>query len=235
MKNIAVILAAGKGSRIGDTTPKQYMQVAGKMIIEHSIEAFETHPDIDEICIVVAAEYRDKIEALCRDNGYRKVGKIVEGGAERYASSLNAIRAYDGCDGQECNLIFHDAARPLVSCRVISEVVNALETNEAADVAVSATDTILIASPDGTIASIPLRATLWNSQTPQAFRLSLIRRAYEQGMADPAFATTDDCGVVVRYCPETPIKIVEGDTFNIKLTYKDDLPQLERLFALHRS
>lgn len=229
MKNIAVILAAGKGTRFGESTPKQYLEVAGKTVLEHSIEAFERHPDIHEICVVVAPDCTEMVAALCHANGYRKTGKIIDGGAERYESSVAAIRAYDS--EVDCNLIFHDAARPCVGAGVISNVIDALKDAEAVTAAVATTDTILEASDDGVVESIPRRSRLRNVQTPQGFRLSAIRRAYEAGLADPAFVTTDDCGVVARYCPDVRIKVVEGDRNNIKLTYSEDLKTIERLLS----
>ena len=133
--------------------------------------------------------------------------------------------------GDECNLIFHDAARPCVGADVISNVVGALAEFSAATAAVATTDTILEATDNGVVASIPSRARLRNVQTPQGFRLSVIRRAYEAGLADPEFVTTDDCGVVARYCPDVPIRIVNGNRNNIKLTYSEDLRTIERLLS----
>lgn len=229
MKNIAVILAAGKGTRLGEPLPKQYLKVAGKTVLEHSIEAFERHPAIQEICVVVAPDRTEMVESICRINGYEKVSKIIAGGSERYESSVAAIRAY--ASAGDCNLIFHDAARPCVSERVITNVVDALAEFCAATAAVATTDTILEASDDGVVASIPPRSRLRNVQTPQGFRLATIRRAYEAGLTDPGFVTTDDCGVVARYCPDVPIRIVDGDRNNIKLTYSEDLRTIQRLLT----
>lgn len=230
MKNIAVILAGGKGTRLGEPTPKQFLKVAGKKVIEHTIGVFENHPAIDEICVVVAEDYIRDLDTICIENAFRKVKKVLNGGSERFESSISAINAYSNLG--ECNLIFHDAVRPLVNARIITDVVEALQTYEAVDVAVTTTDTILVAADNNTIASIPPRTRLRNGQTPQAFRLSVIRRAYEIGLGDPAFTTTDDCGVVVRYCPDVPVKIVRGEQFNMKLTYKEDLFLLDKLFQL---
>lgn len=230
MKNIAVILAGGKGTRLGEHIPKQFLKIAGKKVIEHTISVFENHPAIDEICVVVAQDYIRDIESICLENGFRKLRKILNGGSKRYESSLSAISAYASLG--ECNLIFHDAVRPLVNSRIISDVIRTLKDYVAVDVAVPTTDTILVSSVADTIESIPNRATLRNGQTPQAFRLSVIREAYRRGLADPKFTTTDDCGVVVKYCPDVEVKIVKGEQFNMKLTYKEDLFLLDKLFQL---
>lgn len=229
MRNIAVILAGGSGTRLGGDIPKQYLEVGGKSIIEHTIDVFEQNAHIDEIAVVCHPDYAPRIEQVCAANGYRKVGRILHGGKERYHSSLAAIEAY----GDDCNLLLHDAVRPLVTHRVIDDCIEALRHHEAVDVAVPTTDTIV--HTDGQrITAIPPRAELRNSQTPQCFRRRLICEAYERALQDPDFQTTDDCGVVFRYMPHVPIYIVGGEVFNLKVTYREDLPTVERLLAVVR-
>ena len=229
--NIAVILAGGVGSRLGLSTPKQFFKVAGKMVIEHTIDTFEKNAHIDEIAIVSNPFYMADIENMVLRNGWKKVKRILKGGKERYDSSLSAIRAYSGRD---VNLVFHDAVRPLVSQRIIDDVAAALVEHEAIDVVLPAVDTIIEAE-DGHIASIPDRSRLMRGQTPQAFRLSVIERAYEKALTDPAFKVTDDCGVVVRYLPEVAVHLVAGEESNMKLTYKEDTYLLDKFFQLRRS
>lgn len=229
--NIAVILAGGVGSRLGLGTPKQFFKVAGKMVIEHTIDTFEKNAHIDEIAIVSNPFYMADIENMVLRNGWKKVKRILKGGKERYDSSLSAIRAYSGRD---VNLVFHDAVRPLVSQRIIDDVAAALVEHEAIDVVLPAVDTIIEAE-DGHIASIPDRSRLMRGQTPQAFRLSVIERAYEKALTDPAFKVTDDCGVVVRYLPEVAVHLVAGEESNMKLTYKEDTYLLDKFFQLRRS
>lgn len=232
--NIAVILAGGSGQRFGTALPKQFLPLAGKTVIEHSIEAFERCAAIDEIAVVMNADYLPMMQEIIDRNGWLKVRKLLSGGAERHFSTLSAINAYEG--SSDINLIFHDAARPAVSQRIINEVVEALQSHDAVAVAVPATDTVFEVSEEGGyITGIPSRQRLRCAQTPQAFRSAVIREAYRKALQDSQFTSTDDCGVLHKYCPEVPIFIVPGDTSNIKLTYPEDTVILERHFANHHS
>lgn len=232
IRNIAIVLAGGVGSRLGLSTPKQFFKVAGKMVIEHTLDTFEHNTHIDEIVIVSNPVYVSDVENIVLRNGWKKVKKILKGGKERYDSSLSAIHAYEG--SEEVNLIFHDAVRPLVSQRIIDDVCEALKQYEAIDVTVPAVDTIIEAEGDH-IASIPDRSRLQRGQTPQAFRLSVIAEAYKRALNDPNFKVTDDCGVVVKYMPEVPVHLVAGEESNMKLTYKEDTFLLDKLFQLRGS
>lgn len=228
--NIAVILAGGVGSRLGLSTPKQFFKVAGKMVIEHTIDVFETHPLIDEIVVVSNSFYISEVEDIVLRNGWRKVKKILKGGKERYESSLAAIQAYSD---PEINVIFHDAVRPLVSRRIIDDVIRAMSSYDAVDVALPAVDTIIQVEEE-MIEDIPDRSRLQRGQTPQAFKLGVIRRAYEIALKDNSFKVTDDCGVVKKYLPEIPIYVVKGEESNMKLTYKEDIYLLDKFFQLRK-
>ena len=227
--NIAVILAGGSGSRLGNDVPKQFLKVAGKQVIEHTIDVFENCAEIDEICIVSKPDYIANVEELVVKNQYKKVKKILHGGKERYDSSLAAIHAYTDDDA---NLLFHDAVRPLVNDRIIHDCIEALQHYNAVDVAAKTTDTIISVNPNECIDFIPNRAFLRNGQTPQCFKRGVIKRAYEIALADPNFVTTDDCGTVRRYLPNEPIYVVAGENSNMKLTYLEDLFLLDKLFQL---
>lgn len=232
MRNVAVILAGGVGTRMGGTMPKQFFKVSGKTVLEHTISVFDNHPLIDEIAIVVHPNYLEKVEELCCINNFKKVGRILQGGSERYYSSLSAINAYASTEN-DINLIFHDSVRPLVTKRIISDCITMLGKYGAVDVAIPATDTIIKMNLNThEIEDIPNRQFLYNGQTPQAFKLSVIREAYKRALVDPNFKTTDDCGVVLKYMPDIPIGVVPGEKFNMKLTHKEDLFLLDKLFQL---
>lgn len=227
-RNIAIILAGGVGSRLGMSTPKQFFKVAGKMVVEHTIDVFERNQHIDEIAIVSNPALVADFENIVLRNKWRKVKKILKGGAERYYSSLSAITAYQN---EDANLIFHDAVRPLVSQRIIDDVVKALDTHRAVNVAVPSADTIIEVDGDF-ITNIPDRSRLRRGQTPQAFDRQLISDAYDKALKDPNFRTTDDCGVVRTYMPEEPIFVVRGEESNMKLTYREDTYMMDKLFQL---
>lgn len=227
-KNIAVILAGGKGVRLGGEKPKQFLKIAGKKVMEHTLAVFQEHPQIDEIAVISNADYIRDVEEISVTNVFSKVRRILSGGEERYHSSLAAIKAYEG---EDVNLIFHDAVRPLVSQRIISDCIAALESYNAVDVAVKTTDTIISVS-NKLITNIPDRNSLYNGQTPQAFKLQTIQVAYETALKDPGFKATDDCGVVKKYLPEEQIFVVEGEQYNMKLTYKEDIFLLDKIFQL---
>ena len=221
------------GSRMGGGMPKQLLSLAdGQTILEHSVAAFEQAECIDEIGIVMHPDYIARAEEMLLRNGWQKVAFIIGGGKERRESSINAVRKIEQqmeklaegatiC-GQSVNVLLHDAARPFVSQRIISDVCEALAQHEAVTVAIPATDTMYTIDGDF-VQDIPARSTLMCAQTPQAFRLDVIARAYALAQQDPTGQSTDDCGVVRRYLPDTPIYIVPGDSANRKITYREDI------------
>jgi ribitol-5-phosphate 2-dehydrogenase (NADP+) / D-ribitol-5-phosphate cytidylyltransferase len=226
MRTVAVVLAGGTGQRFGGDRPKQLHVLAGRTLLEHSVAAFERAPRVDTIMIVMPAGLAGEASEQFTGTG-SKVATVIEGGATRTDSTRCAIAAL-GDD--ECNVLFHDAARPLVDQRIIADCVSALGTDRAIGVAVPSSDTIVEVT-DGVVTGMPRRETLARCQTPQGFRLSVIRRAYELADADPAFErqATDDCGIVLRYLPDVPVRLVPGSERNIKITYPHDLDVAETL------
>jgi 2-C-methyl-D-erythritol 4-phosphate cytidylyltransferase len=243
VKNIAVILAGGTGSRMGALVPKQFLELQGRKVLERTVDAFDSHPLIDEVAVVTHPDWRAETEALVARNHWKKLHRVIDGGSERYLSSLNAIMAFiDYPD--DTNLLLHDAARPFVSAEIIDRVVAALEHSQAVGVAIPSTDTVWEVHPDISgemkvgsgkfeipryVVRIPERKLMWRAQTPQAFRLPLIRDAYQRALQDPMFQATDDCGVVRKYMPGTKITVVQGDERNLKVTTQQDIATLEQM------
>lgn len=234
MKNVAIILAGGKGTRLGLDRPKQFLKIAGKTILEHTVEVFQKNRNIHEIAIVMSESYIVETEELILKNKWSKVRHVLLGGEERFQSSLSAITAYEKAAAvEDINLVFHDAARPLVTNHIIDNTIDALKTYEAVDVAIPAVDTIIEVEKDKPfIQCIPDRSLLRQGQTPQGFRYDTIRKAYALALADPDFKATDDCGVVLTYLPDTKIYVVEGEVRNTKLTHPVDIHLLDKLFQI---
>ena len=228
MTNVAVILAGGMGTRVGGNTPKQLIPLSdGRSVLEHSVDAFEAASCIDEIVIVMHPEWIKEAEELCRRNTWQKVRQIIAGGSERWESSWHAIQAFSG-QLSDISLWLHDAARPFVSQRILSDVAEALETHAAVTVAVPVTDTLYKVRRDdarGTkeVETIPSRADFMRAQTPQAFHLDVLKEAFERALAQGQVAVTDDVGIVQAYMPEQSIFIVSGEEANRKITYAEDL------------
>ena len=227
MYNIAIILAGGIGSRVGGRTPKQLLPLEdGRSVLEHTIDAFETAPSIDEIAVVMHPDHINTLQKLCQNNPWQKLKKVIPGGAERWESSYNAIKEY--ADQRNVSLWLHDAARPFVSQTIIANIADALQTHDAVTVAVPVTDTVYIVDKNdkcqmSNVKSIPDRATVMRAQTPQAFHLNTIQKAYEKAIALGNIIATDDAGIVHKYLPGTSIYIVLGDESNRKITFKEDL------------
>ncbi|MBE8612159.1 2-C-methyl-D-erythritol 4-phosphate cytidylyltransferase [Morganella morganii] len=218
-KNIAVILASGTGCRFESRIPKQFVKLAGKPVIQYTIEAFENCSAIDEIIIVSKDEYIDFIYEIATRNEFKKISKVISGGKERYDSTWAALMA---TPAEDCNLIIHDAVRPFVSERIITDCISALLTYNAVDVVVDAVDTI-VEVENNFIANIPDRRRLKRGQTPQAFKKETLLNAYNRFLNDPNKAASDDCGIVKKYLNNEYIYTVSGDESNFKLTHPQDL------------
>ena len=193
MKNIAIILASGHGSRYGSSVPKQFVEIQGKTILEYSIEAFESNSKIDNIIIVITPEYRDLAQKILDKNSYKKITKLLNGGLTRKESSSIAVNSVDE---KEANILIHDCARPFVSQKIISNCIDALDRCDAVGVAIETGDTI-VRVEGNKIISIPNRTNLRKIQTPQCFKLSVIKKAHELSKEDESFS--DDCGLVIQH------------------------------------
>ena len=229
LKNVAVLLAGGVGARIGLDIPKQLIKIAGKTILEHTLAALNHHPMVDEVIVMMAPGHLDAVLEIVRGGAYGKVVDILEGAETRNGTTLRALGRLGDA---ECNVLFHDAVRPLVTPRIITECFEALATHQAVDVAIPSADTIIEVTPEDTIREIPPRAALRRGQTPQAFKASVIKQAYEYAGQDADFVATDDCTVVLRYLPDVPIFVVRGDERNMKVTDPIDVYLADKLFQL---
>jgi 2-C-methyl-D-erythritol 4-phosphate cytidylyltransferase len=225
VRTVAAVLAT---PATGPAAAALFAPLAGRPVIEHSVAAFEASPLVDEILVVTPPALTAQTGQMLAASGYRKVCRVIEGDATRIEAAWQAIRILGQAD---CSLVLHDAARPLISPQVIEDCVAALRTGPAVCAAVPASDTMVKVDKD-LITERPPRDRLRRRQTPQGFWLEIIRRGYELALADPGFAPADDCGIVLRYLPEIPVRLVPGSERSITVTGPADLAVAEVLLAL---
>lgn len=232
MKTVAIILAGGSGKRLGADIPKQFLKVNDKMIIEHTIETFHEHNEVDEIAVICHENYTDFMKETVKKRNYSKVKKVLNGGDQRFHSSVSAIRAYN--DGKQKKMLFHDAVRPLVSKSIISDCIAKLDHYNAVGAGIQTTDTIWSVRYNN-IVNIPDRRTIYRAQTPQGFNFFTIQKAYNIALQDEKMPLTDDCGVVMNYLFDEKIATVPGDELNFKITRKEDLLLFENILKQEKS
>lgn len=224
MKNVAIILSAGSGKRMGADRPKQYLELAGKPIISYAIQTFQDS-FIDEIVLVTG----EGDEEYCRKKiveqyHFTKVKKIVAGGKERYHSVYNGILAAGECD----YIYIHDGARPMLDQSILQRAKEMVEKAGACIVGMPVKDTMKLVGPKGNVVDTPKRESLYQIQTPQAFAYPIIKRAYdefflkEEQLQAKGICITDDAMVVETMTGE-PVFVAEGSYYNIKITTPEDL------------
>lgn len=225
--NLAVIPAAGSGTRLGGTTPKQFLEIAGAPILIHTLRRFEQCTDIDAIVVALPESEINSFSEKAAAFGLRKPLKIVSGGRERSDSILNALNA--AADWHPEIVVVHDAVRPFVTVAQISAVIERAREVGAAILAIASTDTIKEVE-NGIIVCTLDRRRIYRAQTPQAFRYDLLRSANEHARAAelPSALLTDDSLLVERL--GHPIAVIEGAPDNLKITTPDDLILAEKLF-----
>jgi 2-C-methyl-D-erythritol 4-phosphate cytidylyltransferase len=215
--NVAIIAAAGAGSRMAGDRPKQFLQLAGVPIIFHTLKPFEQCDSIQEIIVVLPAAESADFLALVQKYGVKKLSRVVPGGTTRAESVWRGLLAIRGATAEI--IAVHDGVRPFVTAEEIDRTVAAARSDGAAILVAPAIDTIKEVN-GGEIVKTLERRQLCHALTPQCFRYELLRRAYERAdVQDPAI--TDDSSLVEQL--GEPVTIVEGSSRNIKITTLEDL------------
>jgi 2-C-methyl-D-erythritol 4-phosphate cytidylyltransferase len=215
--NVAIIAAAGTGSRLAGDRPKQFLQLAGVPIIFHTLKPFEQCDSIQEIIVVLPAAESSDFRALVQKYGLRKLSRVVPGGTTRAESVWRGLLAIRAATAEI--VAVHDGVRPFVTTEEIGRTVAAARLHGAAILVAPAIDTIKQVN-GGVVVKTLERKQLCRALTPQCFRYELLRRAYEQAdVQDPA--VTDDSSLVEQL--GEPVTIVEGNSRNIKITTQRDL------------
>jgi len=228
-KNLAIILAGGTGSRIEGDLPKQFLTLAGKTILQHSMEIFENHPRIHHIFLVIHGKFLNKAGKIVRESGYQKVVKILTGGQTRQESSRIGVTA--AAAGAYENVLLHDAARPFVSKKIIDDILAALDTYTAVNIAVPSPDTIIEINDKNLVKNIPARKYFRRVQTPQGFKWDLIQKAHQLALEKGITNATDDCSLILTF-KLADIFVVAGSPLNIKITYPSDLQIAEKILTI---
>ncbi|HDX4323753.1 TPA: bifunctional cytidylyltransferase/SDR family oxidoreductase, partial [Escherichia coli] len=205
-----------------------FTKLAGKAVIEYTVEAFEKSLNIDEIIIVSHPSYVDLIWKFVKKNQWEKVTKVFNGGKERFDSTYSALQGLEGEDNNS-NILLHDAVRPLINESIINNCIDALRNFEAVDVVIPSADTLVEVYDDGCISNIPNRAIMRRGQTPQAFKLGTLKQAYQRAINAQRFSFTCDCGVVRSMVPGVRVATVVGAESNMKVTHPIDLFIAEKL------
>jgi 2-C-methyl-D-erythritol 4-phosphate cytidylyltransferase len=213
--NTAIIVAAGSGTRFNSEKPKQFVEILGKPLIAHTLERFEAASSIDSVILVLAEVHIPEFKTISGRSKISKLAKIVAGGATRVESVFNGLNAV----ADECEIVaVHDGARPLVSPEEIDLTVSTAQRTGACCLVGVVNDTIKSVRGNEIAATLD-RTQLRRALTPQAFKVEVLRKAFEN--AEFSEEVTDECYLVEKL--GHPIAIVEGSSRNIKVTDPDDL------------
>lgn len=226
---VAVVLAGGRGKRMGTTLAKQYLLIREKPVLYYSLEAFEKSELIDEIILVVGkGQIPYCRQEIVEKYQFQKIKAVVEGGAERYHSVWAALRVLEQEKMKDGYIFIHDGARPFINEEILERAYEEVQRSHACVVGMPVKDTIKIADESGCIDMTPKRSLVWQIQTPQVFSSDLIIPAYreviehETELLEQGIQITDDAMVVENVC-RCQVKLVEGSYENIKITTPEDL------------
>lgn len=226
----AILLAAGDGNRFGGEVPKQFLRLAGEEILLRSLRTLAA-AEIDRLVVVAHPRWLADTERLVEQASIRVPTRVVTGGTSRNESTWNGILALDAADDDI--VLIHDAVRPLLPLdvlrRAIDPVVDGLA--DSTDTVIPSADTLVVVE-GGVVVEIPDRARFRRGQTPQVFRVGVLKQAYTAAAAAGDMTATDDCSLVLRHVPGAKVLAVPGDEVNIKITTKLDLVLADRMLQM---
>jgi 2-C-methyl-D-erythritol 4-phosphate cytidylyltransferase len=225
MECSVVVPAAGSGSRFGGEVPKQFVLLAGRPLIAHTLLRLERNDAVVQVVVAATADQFARLESICERETLTKC-RLVEGGATRAESVLRGLTSLSDAS-DDSFVAVHDAVRPFVSAELLGRLLAALVTNDGVFPGLPPTDTIHVIE-NGQVAETFLRERLASAQTPQCFRLGVVRRALEEAVR-AGLSATDEVSAVVRL--GLRVAMVEGEPNNFKVTRPEDLERAERLLA----
>lgn len=226
-----VVLAGGIGSRMGNVEkPKQFMEIGGKPIIVHTIEKFVVNPEFERVIVLSPRQWikytQDVIRKYIPDPSSIDV---IEGGATRNDTIMNAIAHIEGQYGldEDTVVVTHDSVRPFVTHRILEDNIRYAKEMGACDTVIPATDTIVESTDNQCITNIPDRSRMYQGQTPQSFKAKKLRDVFQGLTEAEKKILTDACKILVLKGEK--VHLVDGEVFNIKITYPYDLRVAESL------
>jgi 2-C-methyl-D-erythritol 4-phosphate cytidylyltransferase len=230
MRTHALVLAGGSGDRFGADIPKQFVRLAGEPILLRSVRAI-AGAGVDQIIVVTHPNWLAETRELLEHADVAPPVSIVAGGVTRNESTQRGLAALDA-DGEDIVLV-HDAVRPLVPREVILRSIEPVLSGraDATDTVIPSADTLVIVKGDDVI-EIPERARYRRGQTPQTFRVRILKQAYEAAAAGGDLTATDDCSLVLRHVPGARIVAVAGDEVNLKITTRTDMVLADRMIQM---
>lgn len=220
-----IIAASGRGTRLGGDMPKQFQQLLGKPVLAYTLGVFNCMDTIDDITIAVPADYVTHTQEIVDLYGFKKVTRIIPGGANRAESVYAALKQLSTTTEV---VLIHDGVRPFVTDELITATITTTRKHGTAVVGTVLTDTLKQVNEKGQVIKTPDRRHFWRVQTPQGFGYELLMKAYKQGETDDILAhVTDDSQLVERL--GIPVQMVEGSPRNIKITTPEDLELCKQL------
>lgn len=230
--NYGVVVAGGVGTRMGADKPKQFLTIGNKPIIVHTVEKFVLCNDLEKIIVLTPSDWIEYTEDILEKNlgdALMKRVAVIEGGATRNETIMNSIDYIEKNFGLDDDTVIltHDAVRPFVTHRIIKDNIEAVLKYGATDTVIPATDTIVEAKDGNVISAIPDRSMMYQGQTPQSFKAKELRDTYQALTQEEKDILTDATKIYVL--KGKPVKLVKGESFNIKITYPYDLEVAETL------
>lgn len=233
--NIGVIFAGGVGKRMNSRVkPKQFMDIHGKPIIVHTLEIFDSHPDIDAVVVACLEEWIPYLQGLVEKYNLKKIKKIVPGGRNGQESiyhGLLAAAALENGGGQKNTdrsiVLIHDGVRPMIDQKTIDDNLRSVKEHGSAITSVTVTETVLIVADDNSILAVPNRQDTRLARAPQSFYLDEILNLHRQAITDGKHDFIDSCSMMHHYGRK--LYLIDGPRENIKITTPDDFYTMRAL------
>lgn len=227
--NIAIIFAGGSGMRMGADIPKQFLEIAGRPILAHTLKIFQMHNEIDKIYLVCNPSFCAQTEKIVREDDISKVCEIVDGGVSAQDSIYNGLKAAAAEEPSDAIVLIHDGVRPYITQNVISSNIAGVKERGNAITFTPCFETLVLSEDGRSVSDIPPRRMSYSAQAPQSFRLGDILAAHEKIRATPEGYTDLVDQATICWKLGIPINLVPGNRGNLKITTPEDIIMLEAL------